>query len=398
MNDFTHDEYRKLKELAAGIPQKLRGNLKPTGERDTPVLLAGACYNGLWLEHNQDCFFACDILPENAWESIKIVMDYQEPDGLLPYSLRFFPFTVGTAQLQTVWSFARCALETARKLKRPEADFARIYEAGIRYDSWLTRHRNHNKRGLVEMFCTFDTGHDNSRRVKDGGIPNACPERRAENMPDIPVMPVISVDLSAARYGGLTALAELADMLDKSKEANDLRQQADNLKNLIHEELYCAEDEFFYDRSPDGFRKYRTEHITRLFLNKVVDQTLFDRIYERCFASENEFFTPFPFPSVSASDPSFNTEHPANCWGGNTQMLTLLRSVLWMEKYGRKAELEEIMRRTLKAFLKFDNPFAQELHPFTGEPIGFGENYTPALLFFRECCQCLKILEKNRLR
>ena len=398
MNDFTRSEYRKLAETAADIPRRLRGNLKQTGERGTPVLLAGACYNGLWLEHNQDCYFACDILPESAWESLKIVMDYQEPGGLLPYSLRFFPFTVGTAQLQTVWSFARCALETARKLKRPEADFARIYEAGIRYDNWLTTYRNHNKRGLIEMFCAFDTGHDNSLRVKDGGIPNACPERRAENMPDIPAMPIISVDLSAARYGGLTALAELAEMLDKSSEANNLRLQADNLKNLIHEELYCAEDEFFYDRSQNHWRKYRTEHITRLFLNGAVDQELFDRINERYFANENEFFTPFPFPSVSASDPSFNAEHPDNCWGGNTQMLTLLRTVLWMDKYGKGAELEELMRRTLKAFLKFDNPFSQELHPFTGKPIGEGENYTPALLFFRECCHRLKILEKNRLR
>ena len=87
MNDFTFDECRKLAALAADIPRRLRGNLKLTGERETPVLLAGACYNGLWLEHNQDCCFACDILPESAWESIKIVMDYQEASGLLPYSL-----------------------------------------------------------------------------------------------------------------------------------------------------------------------------------------------------------------------------------------------------------------------------------------------------------------------
>lgn len=398
MNEFTLSEQRKLAEIFAQIPEKLRKNLCNTGERSTPVLLAGACYNGLWLEHNQDCFFACDLLPESAWESIKIVMDYQQSDGLLPYSVRFSPFKVGTSQLQTVWSFARCALETARKLQLPEAEFAKIYDAGVRYDNWLTAFRNHNKFGLVEMFCAFDTGHDASNRVKDGGIPNACPGAWAGNMPDIPVMPVIAADLSATRYGGLTALAELAEMLDRSGEALQLRQQADGLKSAIMEHLYDQEDGFFYDRAPSGFRKYRTEHITRLFLNRVIDQELFDRIYERYFSSENEFFPPYPFPSVSVSDESFNAAHPANCWGGNTQMLTLLRAVLWMDFYGKGAELEEIMRRTLKAFLKFDNPFAQELHPFTGEPIGFGENYTPALLFFRECCKRLKILEKDRFR
>lgn len=386
MNDFTPDELQKLAEIFDSIPEKLLGNTRNTGERSTPVLLAGACYNGLWLEHNQDCLFACELLPEIAWESIKIIMDYQQSDGLLPYSLRFSPFKTGVSQLQTVYPFARCALEVARKLQRPEAEFAAIYDAGLRYDRWLNEFRNHNQLGLVEMFCAFDTGHDDSKRVKDGGIPNACPGAWAGNMPDIPEMPIIAADLSASRCGGLTALSELAGMLDKPREAALLKQQADNLKNAIMEKLYDQEDEFFYDRTADGFRKYRTEHITRLFLNRVVDQELFDRIYARYFTSEDEFFPPYPFPSVSVSDKSFNAEHPANCWGGNTQMLTLLRALLWMDFYGKGAELEEIMRRTLKAFLKYENPFAQELHPFTGEPIGFGENYTPALLFFRECC------------
>ena len=386
MNDFTPDELQKLAEIFDSIPEKLLGNTRNTGERSTPVLLAGACYNGLWLEHNQDCLFACELLPEIAWESIKIIMDYQQSDGLLPYSLRFSPFKTGVSQLQTVYPFARCALEVARKLQRPEAEFAAIYDAGLRYDRWLNEFRNHNQLGLVEMFCAFDTGHDDSKRVKDGGIPNACPGAWAGNMPDIPEMPIIAADLSASRCGGLTALSELAGMLDKPREAALLKQQADNLKNAIMEKLYDQEDEFFYDRTADGFRKYRTEHITRLFLNRVVDQELFDRIYARYFTSEDEFFPPYPFPSVSVSDKSFNAEHPANCWGGNTQMLTLLRALLWMDFYGKGAELEEIMLRTLKAFLKYENPFAQELHPFTGEPIGFGENYTPALLFFRECC------------
>ena len=119
MNSFTAKEVCRLAEIAAAIPERLRGNLRSTGERAVPVLLAGACYNGLWLEHNQDCFFACDIIPESAWESIKIVMEYQQADGLLPYSLRFSPFKVGVSQLQTVWPFSRCALETALKLKRP---------------------------------------------------------------------------------------------------------------------------------------------------------------------------------------------------------------------------------------------------------------------------------------
>ena len=34
-------------------------------------------------------------------------------------------------------------------------------------------------------------------------------------MPDLPEMPILSVDLSAALYGGRIALAELADLLEE---------------------------------------------------------------------------------------------------------------------------------------------------------------------------------------
>lgn len=397
MNNFSAEEQRRLADINNSIPQLLAGNILHDADGNPPVLLAGAEYNGIWLEHNQDCFFAADLFPDIAWNSQNIFMRHQQPDGLLPYAFRFNPFRVCVSQLQTVWPFARCALETARKFNRPEADFARIYEAGIRYDSWLKQYRSRNALGLVDMYCAFDTGHDNSRRVMDGGIPNPCPDKWAGNMPELPCMPIAAADLSAMRFGGLEALAELAEMLDKPQEAKELRVEAEMLKSAIHTHLFDRDDEFFYDLSQGVFRKYRTEHITRIFLNHVVDQALFDRIYNRYFENENEFAVPYPFPSVSVSDPSYNADHPHNCWGGNTQLLTLLRLPLWMEHYRRPDELTRIMKRYLKAFLRHDNPFTQELHPETGAPIGNNGNYTPALLFFREAYRRVFSLEKEAL-
>lgn len=395
MKTFSTAQQKKLASINSSIPELLRRNVLHYGDGGSSVLLAGAVYNGIWIEHNQDCFFACDILPECAWNSQMIFMQQQHPSGLIPYAFRFNPFKACFAQLQMVWPFARCAMEIARKLNRPEADFARIYDTGLRFDRWLKQYRSRNGLGLVDMYCAFDTGHDNSRRVTDGGIPNPCPDQWAGNMPEIPCMPIAAADLSATRFGALEALAELAEMLDKMPEARALKLEAEELKAAIYRHLFDREDEFFYDLSGGTFRKYRTEHITRLFLNRVVDQELFDRIYTRYFENENEFAAPYPFPSVSVSDPSFNREHPHNCWGGNTQMLTLLRLLLWMDHYRRSDELNEIMRRYLKAVLEFDNPFTQEVHPFTGAPVGNNGNYTPALLFFREAFLRLDSLEKS---
>jgi hypothetical protein len=305
---------------------------------------------------------------------------------MIPAAVRFDPRVVRFAQLQTVWSFARCALLVADKCRRPEADYAAIYKAACAYDEFLLKYRNRSGRGLVEMFCEYDTGHDRSPRVTDGGIPHACPGGDAVNMPEIPCMPLIAADLSAMRFGALEAMAELASRLGNDRAAARHTEQAQELKAKMLELLFDRADEFFYDLAPGGIRKYRTEHITRFFLNKAVDQELFEKIYGRYLAPGREFFTAFPYPAVSPDDPAFCKELPPNCWGSNNQMLTLLRSVIWLKEYGKTADLQEILRRFLRAYCDYDNNFSQEFDPFTGRPVSAAAYYTPALLLFHIAC------------
>jgi hypothetical protein len=43
------------------------------------------------------------------------------------------------------------------------------YRACSAWDDWLMTYRNTRGTGLIEGFCTYDTGHDNSPRWQ--GIP-----------------------------------------------------------------------------------------------------------------------------------------------------------------------------------------------------------------------------------
>ena len=307
--------------------------------------------------------------------------------GLLPALICIPELQPKYGHVQTVYPFARCAFELYQKLKRPEHDLPRIYDSAANYDCWLEHYRNYDGTGLVSMFCEWDTGHDNSPRCMDGGLPKQCPDCEAKNMPNLRGLPIAAADLSSTRYGGLTALAEMAELLGKKAEAENWLRKAERLRNAITTYLYCAEDEFFYDLAPHGWRKYRTEHITRIFLNRVVDQPLFNRIWQRYFSSSQEFSTEYPFPSISISDPAFRRNFSPNCWGGNTQMLTLLRLLLFMDFYRHSSELEHILTQFLRAYLKYpQNQYSQEINPFTGEPIGNAVNYLPAMLLMRESC------------
>jgi hypothetical protein len=346
-----------------------------------PVLSCGQGYPGIWLEHNQDNLFYArwDLAVARAGHDIFI--SHQSADGLLPPYLRRanHPPAIGDGHVQSVLPFARSALEIAR-LCGDEAFLHRAYLAACRYDAWLMRWRNRRGTGLVEMFCEWDTGHDNSPRARDGGIPHACPGLDARICPDLPGLPIVSADLSAMLYGARCALAEMAAALGRPDEATRWRDQADDTRRCIHDLLWDEADEFFYDLAPDGFRRYRSEHITRLFLNRVVDQPLFDRIWNRHFTDPDGFDTPYPFPSLAPSDPRADRDGRTNSWGGQSQALTTLRAALWLEHYGHANDLDRLLAIWLEAIIANGCRYTQEMHPRSGQFSDCATGYTPTLL------------------
>ena len=395
---LTWQEEDRLRELAAeAVRILLRENLHRVDfHPSSPILLVGATYGGTWLEHNQDALLLADLAPEVAWATVEAFLERQREDGLIPFCLprggvrhEYFQAEAVYWQVQSVYPFVRCAMEVAERTGRPPEDFRRIYEAGKRYDAWFGRWRDRGGTGLVEMCCEFDTGHDNSPRVKDGGIPHSCPGNDACNMPDLPCMPLISADLSATRYGDRMALGALAERLGLAEEAAGWRASAARLKARMRELLYDPETEFYYDRAPQGLRKYRTEHITRLFLNRVVDQAEFDRVYRRYFENPEEFDSPFPYPSMSISDPAFVKSCPVNCWGANCQANTAERAIFWLPEYRRGDELERLLAEWARAVIAANGDFGQEVNPFTRQMLPSGGKYTPTLLIVIEAASRL---------
>ena len=387
-SSFSSKDIAVIQEKLEKVRQAIQDSLYTLPGYKTPIPLVGACYPGIWMEHNQDWYMLADIVPESAWAAVELFMEKQKENGLFPVAV-MTDGRVGYKQIQNIWPFARCAFQIARKLNKGENEFRRIYHAAAKFDHFLGQYRDHKNLGLVEMFCEYDTGHDNSPRVMDGNLPRNIPEG-AEFMPENPCLPILAPDLSAMRYQARVALSEIAALLGDDQNALFWQEQAEITGNAIKKYLYDAEDDFYYDVDSSGkFRKYRTEHITRLYLNKVVDQTEFDRQYKRYFEDPQEFCTPYPFPAVSISDPSFVKELPKNCWGSNTQALTALRATMWLPEYGRSDEKDRLLKRWMRAFLDHDSPLPQELNPFTGAPIGDGVNYMPSLLLFKQAAELL---------
>lgn len=391
-------------ETWAAALQVLAGNVKSVPGFDKPVLFEGAVYPGIWQEcgpHESLVYAGLrEFVPQAAGQSSPLAVArashmaffaFQREDGQLPASIKLTGG--GFGQIQMVVPIAATAWEVAQQL-HDEEFLAAAYRSCSRWDAWLRRYRNTRGTGLVEGFCTYDTGHDNSPRW--AGVPNRCPDADARKFPPGVGVPRLCPDLSATVYGARVALAAMGKALGKTAEAMRWQEDAEAIRKLIIEKLYSPEDAAFYDLdTANKFVRVRGDAITRVLGEHVLklddrhDRAVFDAVWSRQLSNPKAFWTRFPFPSIAEDDPAFVRPIPRNSWGGAAQALTALRAPRWMEHYGKRAALHTLMQAWVEAIVRSgpspDAPgeFRQQMDPLTGEftkadPSG----YSPAALVY----------------
>jgi hypothetical protein len=362
-----------------------------------PVLIEGSGYNGIWMECGPTEALVNlqwkQYLPEPQKEMADKVaianhmafFELQRSDGQIPAYV--WDKEIGFGQIQMVVPIAATAWETSQITKNQQL-LETAYTACSRWDAWLRRYRDTRKTGLVEGFCTYDTGQDNSPRW--AGMPNECPGGDARVMPAAKGLPRLSPDLSATTYGARVALASMAKALGKNSEADSWLESAEVIRKLIIEKLYSPEDGAFYDLDSDNrFVRVRSCVITRVLGEHVLklenrsDRAIFENVWTKQLHNKNAFWTPFPFPSVALDDPAFVRPIRPNSWGGPSQALTALRAPRWMPYYGKKKEMEHLMRQWTTAIADTGGDY-QQMNPETGEFTSTRSpgRYSPAALVY----------------
>jgi hypothetical protein len=376
----------------------LAGNVRDVPRYDRPVLFEGAVYSGIWMECGPHEGLVYGTLAKYVKETdgkaaLAVARNnhmaffaLQHEDGQLPASIKLSE--AGYGQIQMVVPIAATAWELVQ-LTNDDELLVTAYTACSRWDAWLRRYRDTRGTGLVEGFCTYDTGHDNSPRWK--GVPNRCPDADAKKFPPGVGVPRLCPDLSATVYGGRIALAAMAKTLGKHDEAARWQQDAETLRKLIITKLYDPQDAAFYDLDTDNkFVKVRSDVISRVLgehvlkLNDAHDRAIFEAVWTKQLHNPKAFWAPYPLTSVAMDDPSFVRPIPRNSWGGASQALTALRVPRWMEHYGKGAEMKVLMAAWCEAIMRHVE-FRQQMDPLTGEftqadPSG----YSPAALVFLE--------------
>ncbi len=395
----------KIKELYMQAEHHMKNvNISRFDGIDKPLFLVSSSYPGVWLEHIYDSLFYADLYPgetEYIKNILELFIDYQTEEGQLPcciWDKKRSP--EGTpmlhyTQTQECVSFAALCLE-ACTLLNDGAFLEKCYAASVKWIEWLERNRSviPEHKGLIEMFVGYDTGHDNSGRLRGlkcrfnyrvDGVP-----QNASVLPEgDETAPVAAVDMNCNYYANLIAVSKMAGLLGKDTEVASFLQKAEKVKKALFELCYDENDAFFYDVDRNGNkRKYLSCTVFHLFLEKVLDKEkdadIIKAIYERHIKNPDEFWTPFPFPAMAYCDPSTKDHAPNNCWGYYTQMLTALRCARWMDHYGFKEDFDTLCRKTLDAWTEHSDKvkFGQELDPITGIPPKTSEWYSSCMLFY----------------
>jgi hypothetical protein len=358
----------------------LAGNVKHVPDFDQPVLFEGSVYRGTWQECGPHESLAYTELSEFvksadgepsplevAKNTHRAFFTLQRVDGQLPASVKLSGVNWG--QIQMVVPIAATGWEIAQRAQ-DEAFLSETYNACSRWDAWLRRYRDTRGTGLVEAFCTYDTGQDNSPRW--AGVSDECPDHDARKFSPGQSVPRLCPDLSATVFGGRVALSAMATALGKTVEAQKWTDDAEHIRSLIAEKLWCEEDASFYDVDPNGsFVRIRSvancrvlgEHVLRL--NVSQERKMFHALWNRQLHNGKAYWAKYPFPSIAMDDQKFVRPVPRNSWGGASQALTALRTLRWMDYYGKSREQRMLMEQWCDAIVRAGS-FCQQMDPETG--------------------------------
>ena len=302
----------------------------------------------------------------------------------------------------------------------------KLYRALEAHDAYLWRTRDSNGDGLLETWCTWDTGEDHSSRLLTRNAPSRWPfdfPPVGERLPDPQVpanfrrywiehnhdklppptreqvmVPFASMDVMAYSFEGRATLAKIARELSNGRE-EFWRQRAEQVRQRLIQGLWDPSRHACFDRDRTGKRLDELIHNNlRCMWYGIFTQEMADAFIRHHLLNPAEFWTPVPLPSIAVNQSLYrNTE--GNSWSGQPQGLTYQRAIRALENYGHHAEVSLLGQKLFPVLIRNDDKFSQQLDPQTGKPSGpKDDGYGPMILaaleyFSRMHGICLDVAE-----
>ncbi|MFN8471130.1 MAG: trehalase family glycosidase [Anaerolineae bacterium] len=281
-----------------------------------------------------------------AEDQLRIVLDHQREDGMLPDAIHDEGLVTYLAQPVSA-DVTKPPIITWAVLKSFESsghlDFVKeVYEPLVRWNAWWLR-ENHDQNGLCQYRHPFSSGLDDSP-LWDHGMPATAP------------------DLNTYLVLQNRDLAQLSRLIGKSDAALQFDREADRLMQGMLAHLWDEETGLFRAQAPNQpvptLTPFSLLPLLTGDLPEAVTQRLIDHLTDPLL-----FWTPFPIPTVAVTDPAFD---PVQMWRGPVWINVNYFFVEALRRVGRSELAAELRHKTLDLMLRHSDIY-EYYSPLTGK-------------------------------
>ena len=262
--------------------------------------------------------------PEPSESELKNFVVNQWRSGMIPYEL-FASKVNGREWMETDYKTTAAtqppvvgiSLEQIYKKFGRKGLLEFFYKALVLYERWLSRFRDADGCGMAYCYHIWETGCDNSP-VWDSLLKGRLLDP-----------PIYDVGFNAFLLYLRETILNIASEL-KKHPVNGIQERLERAKNFMNEVMLDPEDTFYYSVIAGTSERIKIKSGNGLLplILDVSDKRLYDRIVKDYVLSKSHFYTPCPLPSVSCSEPTFESH---NFWrGANWPQMT------WTVIYGLK--------------------------------------------------------------
>jgi len=281
-----------------------------------------------------------------AEDQLRIILDHQRADGMLPDAIHDeglvdhlkLPVDADVTKPPIMAWGALKLYETSARI-----DFLQeVYEPLTRWHAWWIE-VNRSEEGLCVYRHPFSSGLDDNP-MWDAGMPVAAP------------------DLNTYLVIQCESLARMAALVGDAERVERFQRRGRELLEAMLRHMW-DEDAGVFWALHEG-QPIRT--LTPFNLLPLITGQLPQAINERLIAhltNPETFWTPYPIPTVAASDPSFD---PWQMWRGPVWINLNYFFVEGLERVGQAALAAELRRKTLDMVQQQPDIY-EYYHPISGE-------------------------------
>jgi len=343
---------------------------------------------------------------ENAKRELISMVANQHENGMLPH-MNYWKSSSGLIPRLGDWLFGRLwpeknrsyitqapvigqAVEAVFKATHDRNFLAQMLKPLQRYFDWLHLERNEkiSSDGLVSILHPWETGMD-LLPIWDHihGIKRLFTLRSGlwlskiikqynkvdwdiEKIKELDLFLVKDVSFNVIYILNLLSLANLCDLLDQKEKGRTYRSRANIAKIALEEKCWDDETKFFYSihSLKDTFLPEIT--VSGLFPTCLdINQKKLDALVKDHLLNEDEFWLPYPIPSVAKSSLHFKAEGSSMVlWRGPTWFNTNWYIVKGLQKHGFNESASEIIQK-MREMVEISG-FREQYNPFTAKGHG----------------------------